>query len=245
MSLTEISFVEVVRKQHAFKLKSYGGVFTSLVMIQFIALLFSFGASGGMGSSSGSISYEISYYSGWIIISFTYLWAFITAILITTKAYRNDDFTFVSNRLTSNLSNIFFLLTASLIGGVTALLASNVIKLLVVLFYDLDYVIGASLTIQDFFIGLLSTTLYIFMFTAAGYLVGTLVQLHKLFVIIIPAVFIGGLFVDVGQFQLISHISEFYVTEASFLLFVIKSVITVVLLFLTSIVLSNRLEVKQ
>lgn len=54
----------------------------------------------------------------------------MTGILITTKAVRYDDFTFVSNRLSSNLANILFLLTASAIGGAAAVTAGFLLKII-------------------------------------------------------------------------------------------------------------------
>ena len=103
MSLSRTSLMEVVKRQYLFKLKSFIQVFMTLVVLQLLAMLFSFNGVGMMGSSNGSVEMDIQYYSADIVVVFTMLWAFITAILITTKAYRNDDFAFVTNRLSSNL----------------------------------------------------------------------------------------------------------------------------------------------
>ena len=133
MSLSRASLMEVVKKQYLFKLKSFIQVFMTLVVLQLLAMLFSFNGVGMMGSSNASVEMDIQYYSADIVVVFTMLWAFITAILITTKAYRNDDFAFVTNRLSSNLSNMLFLLTASILGGILAILSSYLMKVMMYL----------------------------------------------------------------------------------------------------------------
>ena len=131
MSLKTINLAETVKKQFVFKLKANIDVFSSLVGIQLLAILFSLGGVASMGMGGANLSVDVKYYSADLVIVFTMLWSFVTAITITTKPYRNHDFTFVSNRLSSSLSNILFLLTASFIGSITALLSGNLVKLLV------------------------------------------------------------------------------------------------------------------
>ena len=104
MSLTKVSLWEVVKKQLRFKLKSYRGMFTSLMILQIIGILFSLaGEGGGGGSSSNGFSYDMTYYSSNIMFALIMIWAFISAIIITTRAYRFDDYAFVANRLTSHV----------------------------------------------------------------------------------------------------------------------------------------------
>src|SRR6185437_4463337 len=116
MSLVEVNLSKVVKRQFSFKLRAYVGVFASLIAMQILGIFFSFlGASSSyFGGSSVSVSY--TYYSADIVVGATMLWGFISAILITTKANRYDDFAFVTNRLSSNLSNMIFLIVASIIG---------------------------------------------------------------------------------------------------------------------------------
>lgn len=130
MSLSKANLMDVVKRQYVFKLKSYIQVFMTLVVLQLLAILFSFNGAGMMGSSNASVEVDIQFYSADIVVVFTMLWAFITAILITTKAYRNDDFAFVTNRLSSNLSNMIFLLTASILGATLAILSSYLMKVM-------------------------------------------------------------------------------------------------------------------
>lgn len=249
MSLTRVRLIDVVKKQYLFKLKAYSQVFMSLIFIQLLAVLFSMNGVGGMGSSEGSFQIEIKYFSAALVVAFTMLWGFITAIIITTKAYRNDDFVFVTNRASSNLSNMVFLLTASMIGGITSMLSTYLIKVIVYYFFsDVSLkstsVMGAP---NEFLLGSFSTFLYIFLFCALGYLIGTLVQINKVFAALIPAAFFGGLIFDGlrGNEGVIAKVFAFFFTEPSLPLFIIKVIIAAGLLISFAFALSNRMEVRS
>lgn len=249
MSLTRVNMAVIVKKQYRFKLKAYIQVLLSLIFIQVLALLFSLNGSASMGSTSGMLSVDLTYYSADFVVAFTMLWGFITAILITTKAYRNDDFVFVTNRATSNLANILFLLTASVIGGITAILSSFLLRVVVNIFMNGIFVKSTQVVSApaEFLLGIYSTTLYIFLICAVGYLVGTLVQINKLFSVLLPAAFFGALILDGlnGKVGVIGKTFEFFYTESSLVIFAVKVIVTVGLLFAAAAGLSNRLEVKS
>ncbi|WP_406580776.1 hypothetical protein [Bacillus salipaludis] len=248
MSLTKVSLTDVVKKQYVYKLKAYSQVFMSLIFLQLLAIFFSLNGVGGMFSSGGSIEVQVKYFSADYVAAFTMLWGFITAILITTKAYLNDDFLFVTNRVSSNLSNVVFLLTASGIGGITAMLSSYLLKAIV--YYFISDLSLKSTTVLDapleMLMGIFSTILYVFLFCALGYLVGMLVQISKAFTVLLPAAFFGGLILDGlnGKSGVIAYVFAFFFTESSLVLFMVKIIVTAVLVFSGAIVLSNRMEVR-
>ncbi|MFP7300290.1 hypothetical protein [Neobacillus niacini] len=245
MSLSKTRLLDVVKKQYFYKFKAYKQVFVSLIFIQLLAVFFSFNGVGMMGSSSENVEIDIQFYSADMVIIFTIIWAFITAILLTTTAYKNDDFTFVSNRLSSNLSNLLYLLTASIIGGVSAMLSTSFMKIIMYLYGGQGY-ISASPSLSEVIIGYSSTILYIFLFSGLGYFFGTLVQISKVFAIVIPGVFIGAGILGVGSlgYEWVKSIYQFIFTESSILVFVLKALILAALLFSGSIALSNRMEVR-
>lgn len=248
MSLTETSLWEVVKKQLRFKLKSYRGMYTSMMVLQLLAILFSFGGEGSSGGSSGNLSYDLRYFTGNMILAFTMLWAFISAILITTQAYRFDDYTFVANRISSHLSNILFLGVASLLGGITVLLASQSMKLIVLFLQNREYIASPPLTLPQFVLGMAAMVMYIFLFTMLGYLAGMLVQKSKVFVVILPAVFFGALFIDgmlAEQPTLLVSIGKFFGWETSFSLFTLKILTVSALAFAAAVLMSNRMEVRR
>lgn len=248
MYLTKISLWDIVKKQFRFKLKSYRGVFTSLMILQIIGLLFSLGGEGGGGGGSETISYDVNYYSGNFLLAFVMIWAFISAIIVTTQAYRYDDYSFVANRLSSHISNILFLLYASVIGGITFVLASQSLKLAFLFQKDRELIESQPMTIQQLAEGFAGTILYLFLFTALGYLVGILVQRSKIFIVILPALLFGSLFLNVflaSESTYVIDIGQIFVREASFLLFFVKVLLTSALAYGIAAWISNSLEVRK
>jgi hypothetical protein len=242
--------IDIVKKQYVYKLRAYTQVFISLIFIQLLAILFSLNGVGMMGSSSTNLKIEVHYYSADLVVGFTMLWGFITAILITTKVHRNIDFPFVTNRLSSNLSNLLFLLTVSFAGGMTAVLSIFPIKL--IMYYLMDSVLVKSVSIVgspfEFLLGIFTTTFYVFLFCAIGYFVGTLVQINKVFAGLLPGLFLGSLYFDGvvrGKDGVVAYFFQLIFSEPSLPLFMIKVIIIAGLFLIGSFTLSNRMEVRQ
>ncbi|MEH7177018.1 hypothetical protein [Neobacillus vireti] len=245
MSLSKISMFDIVKKQYIYKLRAYIQVFMSLVFIQMLGILFSFNGVGMSGGGSNTLGVNVHFYSADIVIAFTIVWAIISAILITTQAYRNDDFVFITNRKSSNFSNMLFLLTASIIGGITAIMSTYVMKVLMYVLERAEY-LSSPIAASEMIIGFGATILYVLLGTAIGYFIGTLVQLNRLFVVLVPGVFIGMIVLGAGSMDggFFQDMIKFIFMESSFALFFIKIVILVTLLFSSSMLLSNRLEVR-
>jgi len=248
MSLTEAKLSEIVRKQFKYKVKAYMSVFSSLLVVQVISLLLSTNGSRMMGSSYNGFSIDINYYTGDISIVFTLIWSFITAIIMTTKAYRNDDFTFVSNRLSSHLSNVAFLLFVSVIGGITAVLSGQLFKVIMNVFLRDGYVMGSAVPLQELLLSVIVTIFYVFLLASLGYFVGMLVQLNRWFGVILPTFIIGYMIIGTNTGQepkMVVEVFTFYVKETALFLFVVKILVTTGLLFFLSSILTNKLEVRQ
>lgn len=247
MSLSKMSAVTVVKKQYMYKLKANIDVFISLMLLQLLALLFSLNGSGSMGTGSGDDRINVTFYSADIVIFFMIVWGFISAMLMTTKAYRNDDFLYVSNRLSSHLSNGLFILTASIIAGVTAILSSFLLKVVVTFKDEMIYTGGVSLldAPEEMLLGIVATSLYILLFSSSGYFIGMLVQVSRVFILVLPALFIGDILFNAsnGEGFIVPFFGDFF-TESSFLLFIFKILLTTGLLFIASIFLSKRMEVR-
>ncbi|MBP2243308.1 hypothetical protein J2Z40_003924 [Cytobacillus eiseniae] len=246
MSLTTVNLLNNIKKLYLFKLKANIDSFSSLIGIQLLALLFSLGGVTTIGSFSSNLHIDIKYYSADLVIVFTMIWSFVTAITITTKPYRNHDFSFVTNRLTSSVANILFLFTASMLGGITAMLSGNLLKIAITLLLDEPlYLIHGG--VGEIAIGAVAAILYIFGISAIGYFIGALVQVSKLFILLLPILLIGSLYFD-GMLQrdpIITDFFKFFLFEASFLIFIVKALLTSVLFFLASIVILNRMEVRR
>jgi hypothetical protein len=249
MSLTKVTLMDVVKKQYFYKLKAFSGVYTSLVVLQIIAFLFSLTAFSQFGSGSEDISVSVNFYSVDPVIGFTMLWAFITAIIVTTKAYRNDDFTFVTNRLSSDLSNFAFLFTVSIISASTALLSSFLLKVVLYFLpnYQAFYYTSLLTSPGVLLLGIITTFLYIFLCASFGYMIGTFVQLHSIIKTLLPVLFFGMLFFGgmIGQVNIIPAIAEFFFMESSIWLFFLKIIVTVFLMLASSVWIFRRVEVRQ
>lgn len=247
MSLIENSIHEAAGKQYLYKLKTRTGMFLAMAAVQVLGLLFSLQGVGSMGMGSQNLSLMVRYFSSEIIIWFTFFWIVVTAILITTREYRDFDFTFVSNRLSGNLSNIGFLVTAAVAGGITAVLGGVLLRVVVYFTHD-----SASLLSRDFYIppgvlliGIAVTVLYLLLLGAIGYFCGVLVQLNKAFVVILPGAFLGLLISGArGGQPLLHDAMDFFGTESSLALLAVKVILTVALLYAGSLLLSERLEVR-
>ncbi len=249
MSLLSVSTAEIVKKQFLFKLKANIDALSSLVLIQLLAMLFSLGGVASQGSHSDGLSILIKYFSSDMVIAFTMIWGLVTAITITTKPYRYFDFSFVTTRVTSSLSNIIYLIVASVIGGVTAMLAKGLLFIIGYFFLDfqlLDFYIQ-PFHAHHFIIGTIASVLYIFFISSIGYFIGTLVQVSRLFIVGIPVLFIGSMFLD-GMMQrepIAMKTLQFYFMERSLFFFTIKILISTALLFAASICILNRMEVRK
>lgn len=246
MSLKQADFSNIVKQQYLFKLKTKVDIALQMVGIQLLAIVFSlFGASSG-GSYSETLSVRAQFYSADLVIAFTMMWGFVLAITITTKQYRYYDFAFVTNRLTSNLANIYYIATMSIVGGITALLSRNLILFISNKFSNV-HMFGELLTFKQLLLGIFATTLYIFLISSLGYLIGALIQVSKVFIVVIPALIIGSIYLS-QSFQtmpIIWKIFLFFSAEKSFILFTFKCVVTTALLFIVSILIFNRMEVRN
>lgn len=249
-SLNKVTFDQVVKKQFLYKLSAYSGVYISLIILQVIAVLFSLNGVGNSSGGSELISLNIHYYSANLIFIFTMLWVFIVSFIITSKSYRDEDFSFVTNRLSSDFSNVFFVVLASIIGTITALLSKYLLQVIVLFLPKFDSFYQSPVTMitgKFLILGTLTAFFYLLLCGAAGYFVGTLVRVSNIFKILIPVLFIGYLFFGafISEVTGLANIVEFFYLESSFTVFVLKVLITVFVLFGPAVIIFNRKEVRQ
>ena len=248
MSLTEANLLEIVKKQYFFKLKAYMGLFSTMIAVQALGILLSLNGVMSSGTGSGEFSVSTKIFAGDIIIALTMIWAFFVAHNLTTNEYRKTDFMFVTNRLSSNLSSVGFVLTAAAIGGVTASLAGVLLRVIVYFTHGSQNIASQYFFIlpQELFLGIIATTFYIILISAASYFLGALTQRHKGFTVLLPALAIGLLFLGargVGNVGVIlGEIAHFFTNESSLVLFMLKIIGVAIILFYSSILMSNRLE---
>lgn len=248
MSLTEANLLAIVKKQYLFKLKAYLGLFLTLIAVQALGILLSINGVMSSGTGNGELSFVAKIFAGDYIIGLTMIWAFFVAHNLNTNEYRKIDFMFVTNRLSSNLSSVGFVLTAAAIGGITAALAGGLLRVIIYFTHGSQNIASQYFFIlpQELLLSIIATTFYIILICAASYFLGTLTQKHQGFAVLLPVLIIGLLVLtarDMGNINvMLVKIANFFTNESSLLLFMLKTSGVASILFYSSILMSNRLE---
>jgi hypothetical protein len=241
---TQLSPTKAFLHQYFYKLKVYSGFFSALVAAQLIAAIFSLGGT----VIAIDQTYTYHYFSGQIVVLFSELWAPIIAVLLCTRQSKNEAFALPASRLSDTLSDIAYLLTGCLFGGVTSALAGVALRVPV---YLRNYgILSENAFLPEFgvFCTILSSTaLYMLLFSACGYLCGVLARLHKA-LLVLPAFAAGWIFFE----RSLPKSSTFFricwdsiISERSLALFAGRVFALSALMLAIGTVLSLRLEVKQ
>ena len=249
MSLTQTSVLSVAKTQFRYKAKANAGVFITLIAAQFLAALFTY--SSGVttfGGGSETVTYSVKYISGDIIIVFTLIWALVIGFSLATNGFKMD-FSFVSNRLSSNLSSAGFLVTIAVLGGVTATLCGMMLR--VILYYTQSSVVtDAGFWIAPSVLagGIFASALYALLLSSIGYFAGMLVLRNRAFIVLLPGLFFGALFVEArsyGHVQPIFVAIEFFTEESSLALLAVKAIALSAILIACAALYSDRMEVRK
>ncbi|MFD2706651.1 hypothetical protein [Salibacterium lacus] len=245
MSSNAVNMTTAIGRLFTFKCRAFTEILSALLLLQLFAVLLSSTIFSAVTTSMFQEGFDITMdtYSSDYVIVFTMLWGFLCSLNITTKAYREDDFLFVTNRLTSHLSTILFLCAVSAAGGVTAALSGFLIRVLA--FYIHDNVIMSTVPSPGLFLmGTAAAAGYVLLSAAAGYLAGIIIQWHRAFKLILPAVGIGLMSLR-GLENIAVQLRAFLYLESSFPLFSLKVLGILVLVFGAGLLLAKRLEVRQ
>ncbi|MDJ0305815.1 MULTISPECIES: hypothetical protein [Dehalobacter] len=257
MSLVETRFLSLVKKQFIYKWKTNTSFIISMIIVQMLALCLSFNGVMTSGTGNQWLSFTYSTLTGDMIIIFTMIWCLIIAGTLATANRRNIDFYHVSNRLTSNLANTLFLLTTSIVSGISTVLGSVLLRVLFYAIHGTQFLSEGeafSLPPRYLMLGIIVTATYLWLLSAIGYLFGAIIQFYRIFAIIIPAVIIGSLFyfntvgITVAGDEHVSFIRQlwnFYTSESTLWLFMLKSLLTTGLLFAVTALMTNRMEVRK
>lgn len=248
MSLHEPSQSANIVHLLRFKFQSYAGYFTTLVFAQLAVLLLSL--------QSSYSSYEYDNYSMQFIgiqsgvhIGAIMFWALIVGSLLASKIKREEAFTFVATNETHHFSNILFMLIASLITSVMAILVSPALKMLAILRYGEIYAatndISLAIVVSDAALHFITAFCYISLFFAIGYTITSLTQINQGLAWIIIFVVLLFLFIFEFGFDLLGIIVEFFTTERSLALFFLKVAVTITVLYTITMTFTSRNEVRK
>ena len=91
-----------------------------------------------------------------------------------------------------------------------------------------------------------AAALYLLLLSAVGYFSGTLVQWNRILVLLLPALVVGTLIFEAGNYnrRIIWRAVDFFIQESSLALFALKVTATVLLLWTGAILLTNKTEAR-
>lgn len=242
MSLIKSDLLSICKKQFKFKVQTGAVFFVYVIAANLISVLFSMSTTGMSSTSNGTYSMSIITSSTIPVIILSMFFTIYVTLLVNSKDFKNIDFTFISNRISSNISNIAFLITFVAYTSITTVLAGVLSRVMKYIIYGSTNIIenGFFLTPGELILSFCVIFLYILLISSFFYIFAVLVEISKLFFILIPSVIISLL--RTGLFQ---DVLRFYINEHNLLAFSIKILLTTSFIFIISIFLSNNLEVRK
>ncbi|SHK51990.1 hypothetical protein SAMN02745163_03949 [Clostridium cavendishii DSM 21758] len=255
MSLIKTNLFKVSKTQYLFKLKSNLNFFIALILLQLTIILLGATYISNSSASTANVNCIVLGFSGDLVISITFIWAFIIAFSLTTKKNRYINFSFVSNRLSNHLSNIAFLITIALYGSLTASMSSGFSKIVRYITSSSQIISskGFELDPQYLLINIIGILFYLLLICSIGYFIGSIFQLNWTLILVLPIIPILMVFLIKNSpyltfsiiWDLLEKIISFYFLESSLLIFILKTLITALFLILISIFISKKLEVRK
>ncbi|WP_139217098.1 hypothetical protein [Salibacterium halotolerans] len=244
MSSNAVNRTTAIGRLFTFKCRAFTEILSALLLLQLFAVLLSSTIFSTVTTSTFQEGFDVTMdtYSSDFVIVFTMLWGFLCSLNITTKAYREDDFLFVTNRFTSHVATILFLCAVSAAGGVTAALSGFLIRVLAYYIHD-NVILSTAFGPGLFLMGAAAAAGYVLLSTAAGYLAGIIIQWHRAFKLLIPAVVIG--LMSLRGADIAEQFRSFFYLESFFPMFAVKVLGMLVLVFGAGLLFAKRLEVRQ
>src|SRR5690625_3113036 len=174
MNPIQTNFFDSIKTQYQFKLRAHHGMFSTMIIVQIIVLFLGYNS---VGSGINNVSVNSVVYSGEAIIILTIAWAAIMGFRLTMKQSKNMMFTFVTDRKTNHISNVLFIVTLSIIGGISAYLLSFIFKISMYLWKGSENLLFIEeITLNGLLIGLSATVLYALLLAAFAYFIGEVID---------------------------------------------------------------------
>src|SRR5690625_7842745 len=100
MNPIQTNFFDAIKTQYHFKLRAHHGMFSTMIIVQIIALFLGYNS---VGSGINNVSVNSVVYSGEAIIILTIACAAIMGFRLTMKQSKNMMFSFVTDRNTNHI----------------------------------------------------------------------------------------------------------------------------------------------
>lgn len=246
MFLVEGKLLGATKRQYIYKLKAYFQLLFNLIIFQAVGIVF---------STVSTISENINFvtlitYSNTIVTVFSFIMLFSVGYILQTEKYKNLDVAVVGNSYTSSFSDIAYIITICIFGGITTSLGGVLLRILIYFIKSGQNIVGEGFFIPPkvLLIGIISTFLYAVLISSLGYLLGAIAQINKVLLLIIPALIIGSMFLILSNnaySNTVAVIRDFYVSEVSMVMFIIKIFVTSAILFSVAVKIASNLEVRR
>lgn len=236
MSLTRPSVGQNIWQQLIWKLSAYGQAIYTIVLMQMIFTLFTFGGTGTSGGGNGTVNVQEHFYSLDFLFIISMLSFLIIGWMLATKAFTDENFTIVTTRFTAHASTGLFLVVLSALSTVTALSSLYIVVLLRRLIRTDEFMMSVMPfhleSIVVFFFAMV-------MMGAVGYLLSSLIYTSKLYILVIAVA--GFFFIRI--YGNTDKLFTFYI-EGTLASFCAKSLITVIVLYGLAILVKSKKEVR-
>ena len=244
MSLNDVSVVQNVKKQVRWKLSSYSSVFMTIIAVQIMASLLTLNGTSHMGSGNAELKVEISVYSLDSMLIFSMITVFIISAMLAGKHMVEENFSIITTRPTASISTIVVQLIICVVTTCTALSS----------FYIFVVIMRLRQPEQQF---LLQTavemkTLFLFfsllvVLSAAGFFVGSFLQMNRWVIAIIGGGVVIALFIYLVPSYETTRLQdeEAIATNATVWFTSLKCLVMSAVIYAVTIYIRNQQEVSR
>ncbi|NLA85811.1 MAG: hypothetical protein GX847_00710 [Clostridiales bacterium] len=241
------SFISLAARSYLFKLRAYSGYLFGLIMAQLLGLALSGANTSNISTTNHNII--INLYGTQLIPFFTAVWIFVIAVIFASRASKDSAFTFPGSRLTDSVSDLAYLLTCCIFGGVTTALSGAALRFIVFILYP------GSILHQGFYPVFIEqatiasgTFLYLLLLSSVSYLCGTLIRRSKAFGVLVLALLlfiVASLLNTVNISPFWRAVRSFLFEESSLARFGLISAAISIVFYAVSVIAANFMEVKK
>ena len=192
MSLNDVSVIQNVKKQVRWKLSSYSSVFMTIIAVQIMASWLFFNGTSQMNSGNGELRVEISVYSLDSMLIFSMITVFIISAMLAGKHMVEENFSIVTTRLTASISTIVAQLIICVVTTCTAL-SSFYLSTLIMRLRKPEEPLLLQTAVEAKTLLLFFSLLVVL--SAAGFFVGSFLQMNRWVIAIIGVGVVIALFI--------------------------------------------------
>ncbi|KGR75685.1 hypothetical protein [Ureibacillus manganicus] len=238
MSLNSWTTSQLIWKQVKWKCKAFSQSFITLIGVLIVIQLLGWNGSGSSGGGFNQFSVYINIFSLDMNVLITCMWAFVQSLLMQGRVQHQDDYSFVTNRFVTNVSNAIVVIIYSFIATLIAMATLYISTVVIQLFRGIE-IIRDELIVNP--VDAIVIFLIILLIAAIGFFIGSAFHLSKLLGIGVIVLFI----IIMYRLPMLPTNAIQFFFDGGDLLFILKAVVSSILIFGLSIQMLNRNEVTR